>query len=294
MNDIIEPVFVAVQQEKKQSIETRLDLYEKLRKHLGRPVISFMTSFNHPVSISDKDAEVLEALLQTIDLSNGLALLISSPGGQSLAAERIIRVCRTYSGTGEYWAIVPSRAKSAATMICFGAEKIIMGPTSELGPVDPQWILTEGDRKKIYPAYYVVKSYESLFNRAVRAKGNLQPFIQQLANYDERDIERLKAELNLTNDIAIEALHTGMMSKNNIEEIRELLKPFLVPEKKKTHGRPIFYQEAIECGLVVECEDVHSECWRNIYELYVRLQNFVEGPIVKCIETPNTCLTVNI
>lgn len=63
--------------------------------------------------IDDADADMLEGILQKLDLTNGLALLISSPGGSGLAAERIINICRNYSVTGEYSAIVPGKAKSA-------------------------------------------------------------------------------------------------------------------------------------------------------------------------------------
>ena len=52
-----------------------------------------------------------------MDLSKGLALIISSPGGDGLAAERIINVCRHYSETKEYWAVVPNKAKSTARMV---------------------------------------------------------------------------------------------------------------------------------------------------------------------------------
>jgi len=82
--------------------------------------------------IEDKDADMLVGILQKGDGSNGLAIIVSSPG-DGLAAERIINLFRSYSKTGEYWAIVPAKAKSATTMLCFGSSKIIMGPSSELG-----------------------------------------------------------------------------------------------------------------------------------------------------------------
>lgn len=80
-----------------------------------------------------------------MDLSKGLIIMINSPGGDGLAAERIINVCRSYSGTGEYQVIVPGKAKSAATMVCFGASAIYMSPTSELGPVDPQIVIVDNE-----------------------------------------------------------------------------------------------------------------------------------------------------
>ncbi|MGB9804928.1 SDH family Clp fold serine proteinase, partial [Desulfofundulus sp.] len=120
--------------EEKQGHETRKHLLVELENELGHPVLTFFTSFRYPVMIEDEDVKVLEDVLQRIDTSGGFALIINSPGGDALAAERIIRICRSYSGTGEYWAIVPGKAKSAATMICFGASKIFMGAASELGP----------------------------------------------------------------------------------------------------------------------------------------------------------------
>jgi ClpP class serine protease len=121
-----------------------------------------------------------------MDLSKGLAIVINSPGGLGLAAERIIQACRAYSGTGEYWAIVPGKAKSAATMICLGAKKILMGPTSELGSIDPQIQLETGE---VCSAYNIIKSYEELFGEAVNTKGHIEPYLQQLKNYDRKLIE---------------------------------------------------------------------------------------------------------
>jgi ClpP class serine protease len=39
-------------------------------------------------------------------------------------------------------------AKSAATMICLGSNAIYMSKTSELGPIDPQVTIKEGEELK--------------------------------------------------------------------------------------------------------------------------------------------------
>ena len=100
-----------------------------------------------------------------------------------LAAERIINICRGYSGTGEYQAIVPNKAKSAATMVCLGASEILMGPSSELGPVDLQ--ASDPQSGQWFSAYNIVQRYEDLFARAVQETGNLEPYVMQLGRYDE-------------------------------------------------------------------------------------------------------------
>ena len=96
-----EPLLQRVLSEKNQEHETRLHLFTSLEQKLGRPVVTFFTSFIYPVAIEDTDADMLGGVLRCLDLSQGLALVVSSPGGSGLAAERIINVCRSYSGTEE-------------------------------------------------------------------------------------------------------------------------------------------------------------------------------------------------
>jgi ClpP class serine protease len=177
-----------------------------------------------------------------MDLSNGLALFVSSPGGDGIAATRIINICRNYSGTDEYWAVVPSRAKSAATLICMGASEIIMSASSELGPVDPQWVETdEKGRPNRYSIYDIVSSYEKLFSDAVSEnKGNLEPYLQQLKEYHPWDIAKFKKLCSLSKDIAVKALKTGMMKDLEEDEIIKNIGIFLTTKETKVHERPIF------------------------------------------------------
>lgn len=284
----LEPViFQQVMIEQNQGHETRRRIFVELEKELKRPVVSFFTSFSFPVMIENTDSDMLEGVLQKMDLSQGLILFISSPGGDGLAAERIINVCRSYSKTGEYWIIVPGKARSAATMICFGASKIIMGATSELGPIDPQLATSKSGVVKRFSVYNVVESYDNLFSRAVKEKGNLQPYLQQLANYDEREIKEFRAALALSEDIAIRTLASGMMKGMSSSAIKKEIEIFLTPKRTKTHGRPIYREEALKCGLRIESRDVKDKFWRLVYELYIRTNNFVSKKAAKCIESEN-------
>jgi len=273
--------------EQLQSGETRRKIFVTLEKELKRPVATFFTSFKYPVMLENEDADILEGILQKTDLSDGLALVISSPGGDGVAAERVINICRHYSNTGEYWAIVPSKAKSAATMICFGASKLIMGGTSELGPVDPQVVMQRGDGEFAwFSAYNIVKSYDNLFKRAVSdKKGNLEPYLQQLERYDEREIEELRSALSLAEDIATRSLSTGLMQKRKLDQIKKSLEIFLTPEISKTHGRPVFAKEAISRKFEITMPDVRQTLWNLVYELYIRTNNFVSTVACKCVET---------
>ena len=285
-------VFQKISTEQTQAHSTRQSLFLKLEKLLERPVVTFFTSFRFPVMIDDSDASMLESVLQKMDLSKGLVLVISSPGGDGLAAERIINVCKSYSGTDEFWALVPSKAKSAATMVCFGASKILLGATSELGPIDPQVTLREEGGLKRFSVCNIVESYRDLFGRAVKEKGNLQPYLQQLSNYDEREIKEMQAAIELSEDIAVRALKGGMMNDISDADIKKKIDMFLTPKKKKAHGRSISAEEAIACGLNVENVDIKGKMWDAVYELFLRTDNFVSNRASKCVETKDLSFVV--
>ena len=274
-------VISKVLDERNQRHSTRRQLFTELEEQIGRPVVTFFTSFRYPAAIDDSDVEMLEDSLRTLNLSKGVAIMISSPGGSGLAAERIINLLRSYSDTNEYWAIVPAKAKSAATMICLGASKILMGSVSELGPIDPQ-VLVQDTRVSVH---HFIDKYHELFRAAVAAQGNIEPYLQQLADYDARVIGHLEAERDLAADIAVKYLQVGMLSGTESEDIKSKMKVFLLPEHTKTHGRPIYYQEARDCGLEVELVDVHSETWQLVYELYIRTREFVSRGSAKAMET---------
>lgn len=166
-----------VLEETQQGHTTRLHLYESLEKQLAGKyaIVSFFTMFGHPrVLLQDSDADMLEEVLQNYDIGNRqLALVLNCPGGDGLAAERIITICRSFSKQG-YAVIVPKQAKSAATMICLGAKEIMMSNTSELGPIDPQ---ISFDGKHSYAAHEIIESYEALMAKATKAKGRIDPFV---------------------------------------------------------------------------------------------------------------------
>lgn len=282
-----------IQSETGQDQFTRQHLYQNLERIIGRSIVSYFTSFHHPVQIDDDDADIIQSVLRRTDTSNGVALLINSPGGDGLAAERIINVCRSYSDTNEYWAIVAGKAKSAATVICMGASEIWMAPPSELGPVDPQIIRVENGQPKMFSAYSLVDTYERLFRGATRAKGNLEPYIQQLANFDQREIAKYKSYIDLADDIAQKSLATGMMSGASKATIKNKIQVFLDPKAGTiAHGRPIYCDEATSCGLTIKEIDVKGELWEHLYQLYVRSDQFVTRFAAKMVESKDDAFYV--
>ncbi len=266
----------------------RKDLIIKLQREnefKGKKIITFFTSFKYPVALEDKDAIMLEEVLLNTDLSNkDLLLVLNSPGGSGLAAERIINLCRKYSNDN-FEVLIPNKAKSAATMICLGANKIWMSSSSELGPIDPQTIITVEGRAEMLGVGYIVENYESLFEKACRCKERIEPFLQQLERFDSRLIEEYKSEIALSSDIAVKSLKKGMMSSLTEKEIEKEIEPFLKPKKTKVHGRPIFIEQAKKCGLNIERIDIKSKLWLIIWDLFLRTDYVVSNQCAKMVES---------
>jgi len=273
--------------ETQQTPKTRQKIIEKIEEQLDKTILTFFTSFKFPVTIEDADAVIIEEVLQNTEFGRGgFALVLNSAGGSGLAAERIINICRAYS-KNNFTVIIPNMAKSAATMISFGSDKIFMSATSELGPIDPQIRIPEGDTYKVYSVHNIIRSYEQLFNDAVRSNGRLEPFLQQLDRYDARDIEEFKRAMELSESIAVKNLKKGMMKRYSEKTIKIKIKPFLTPLKTKSHGRPIFIDEAKKCGLTIESIDINSELWCDIWELYIRSNYLMNIDCAKLIESKN-------
>jgi ClpP class serine protease len=133
---------------------------------------------------------MLDGLLQKIDLSKGLAIIINSPAGDGLAAERMINALRSYSKTGEFIVIVPSKAKSAATIVCFGASRIIMGPSSELGPVDPQLRILEDRQWKRFSLCNYIDSYDVSLLEPKKRRGICSHFCWRFTRLTNGFIEK--------------------------------------------------------------------------------------------------------
>lgn len=67
-----------------------------------------------------------------------ILLVVQSRGGSIEPAYLASKALKRLSKQ-KFVAVVPRRAKSAATLICLGADEIHMGVMSELGPIDPQF-----------------------------------------------------------------------------------------------------------------------------------------------------------
>jgi len=263
--------FQAIQVEVHQDPSLRKPHIKKIKElRNNRLVISFFISFQSRSSLGPEDANMIEEVLVNSDTSQGITLLLDAPGGDALAAERIIQLCKKYTKK-DFETLVPARAKSAATMVCLGSDRIVMGATSELGPIDPQIPMKIGEAWQWVAAHHVIRTYDTLMSSAVSlTHGHIDPYLQQLAQFNATQIQILRSSTKLAESMAISSLKRGMLKGLSEKEIKKRIKCFTDPDITLAHGRALSIEHLASCGLKIEEIDLGSELWKNVRDLHTR------------------------
>lgn len=82
--------------------------------------------------------EVIDLFVDHLDKlwpATKISLVLHTNGGNTAAAWRLINLLRTFCDELEI--IVPAKAMSAGTLMCLGADTIVMTKQATLGPIDP-------------------------------------------------------------------------------------------------------------------------------------------------------------
>jgi ClpP class serine protease len=101
--------------------------------------------------------------------SDGLTLVLHTPGGVTNAAETIVAYLQ--SKFHDIEVIIPTYAMSAGTMISLASQRLIMGRQSQLGPIDPQMPLARG--------FVSARAIVDQFDRAKALGGHPNPAINR-------------------------------------------------------------------------------------------------------------------
>lgn len=116
---------------------------EETTRHTKRNAIAYYSGWLtkgseiRGIEISDQDMNAFMTTVHKLDRSQGLDLILHTPGGDIAATEAIVGYLRNMF-RGDLRAIVPQLAMSAGTMIACACQEILMGKQSNLGPIDPQ------------------------------------------------------------------------------------------------------------------------------------------------------------
>jgi hypothetical protein len=165
-------------------------------------------------------------------------LLLETSGGDTDATEGLISMLRDINH--DFRVIVPSRAKSNGTVICLAAKEIVMGVTSELGPIEP-----------------------SLHDRPAS--------LLMTKEYKETNFPLYKAGLDAfkqTKKLASHLLESGMMQNVSKSRREAAIRKLCTRDHFHSHGSVINCAEALDLGLTVRKLEPSDELWRRYWLLY--------------------------
>lgn len=207
----------------------------------------------------------LEELIFDCDTNKPLHLLLASPGGDGETAIRMVRSMQTRCS--ELTVIVPDMAKSAATLLCLGADRILMGPAGDLGPVDPQFQI--GGRS-LASAKEIVAAIDEAERRVKESPETFPLFAGLLSDVNMLMVEQARSALDRTEALVREALGCcEARSDDDVDTLTAALKAPLIDEPK-SHSAVIDVRAAQKFGLPAEPYDPTSDEWGRVWELWTR------------------------
>lgn len=209
----------------------RREKYAAVEKLTGRPLIVYATDFlnRSKVTASGGDVEIdpsdRDGFLEvTRGLSDERAdILIYSPGGLPDAADSIVHILRTKFQHLRF--IVPSIAKSAATMSALSGHELLMERNAELGPIDPQFRFVKADGTAVIaPAQAIIDQFEKAQDLIGQEPKKLAAWIPILQQYGPALYQQCQNAIDLSKKYVREWLKTGMFSDEEEEKRDELAK----------------------------------------------------------------------
>ena len=237
----------------------------------------------------------LADMLEEENPTKDIELFVLSPGGNGEAGYRIGHSFQQWAKQRnlEFRVVIPQYAMSAATILSLGANTLIMGLQSEIGPIDPQipkYDLSRG-RWRYIPAMSVVDGLKLISEYLSN--------ISAMSSFFEEIVKSAKLTLD---DLGL--LERARESGKQYGET--LLKDGMIPDEKiaratverlsdyyKYHGHPIDAFEAEE-KLNLKVRYCQGDDWSKIkairanYDAFVGQPGLILGAVVSsAIETVN-------
>ncbi|MHA1405706.1 MAG: SDH family Clp fold serine proteinase [Candidatus Helarchaeota archaeon] len=267
-----EPTFSTIlkeggSKEKESKIKETIKGIQRITK---RKLIVYITNAQIPNAMIRRiDIFGFEDILSSINHQNKGDLLINSPGGEPNAAEKILIMCKKHF-KDEFNVIVPDFAKSAATMISLGSDKILMGYSAELGPVDPQ-LLIDPNQPPI-PAQAFLSGLEYIRTRIndEEKPDPLEMYLPLLQKLNMELIIMCHNSIAHAKELTEKWLSEGML-KHDKDQAKLVAQMLSEGKVYKSHGKVIDFEQAKNVlKLNVEEIDRNSPLWKLIWELYCR------------------------
>lgn len=253
---------------------------EKLVKELAKirnsdEIIVYITGDKNPpelfaTAMAPDVIPIFDKHLFKLGKKKKISLFLYSTGGALEAPWPLVSLIREYCS--EFEVIIPSKALSAATLLCLGADKILMTPSSFLSPTDPQGSFLDGQERKNIQVEDVVGFIDFVKNKiGVTEQNALAEVTKVLSSQIPPSI---LGSINRTHSL-IRSLAEKMLRLHKLKLEEHQIKVIVenLTEKLFSHQHLIGRNEAknkIGFKKLIDYTDAQEEkTIRNIFEYYV-------------------------
>ena len=194
-----------------------------------------------------------------------LHVMLYTLGGDGETALRLVH--QAQSRCKNLTVIVPDQAKSAGTLLVLGADRILMGPTSDLGPIDPQFRLANGSFASAKTIIAAVEDAE----RRIQVNPETYPLHTSLLNdISALLVQQAKDAIGRADDQLKEALaYAEGRDDDQVNDLATRLREPLIQDTQ-SHGTAISSRHAKELGLPVEEVPTSEVQWQIIWRMWAK------------------------
>ncbi len=256
---------------------SKKELLERLEEKRGSRIVTYVTGDRQPFNarVAGDVVPLLNKQLEKFGKCKKISLFLYTSGGDMLAPIRIVKLIRNHCD--DFEVLIPYKAHSAGTLICLGADKIVMGKLGELTPVDPSTGHPFNPQNPNNHQKKLEISVEDLNSYFLFAK-------EKAGVKDDQMNEVYKLLVDKLHPLSIgNAYRAYRMSKMlterllslhvNIEQEKEKVKKIVkeITGDITIHAYPIDRGEAEDMGLKVETPDEETEkAMIGLYEEYAK------------------------
>lgn len=269
-----------------------------LAAHTNRPAILYATDFlnenkirhaQNGMSVNQQDVRGLAEVVRGLQ-GNAVDLILHSPGGSPEAAESMVEVLR--SQFKHVRVLVPVMAKSAATMIALAANEILMPISAELGPIDPQFLLSDGTGgKRMTPCQAIIDDVDRARTAVQSNQPDANVWLMQIQKQPPGLYTQALNAVNLSKQLVKKWLEKYMFAGNHqASQMADVIVNYLGNHNQfLSHGRRVSV-ETLE-GMGAEVHDitkVDRELWELLEELWYTVEHtFQATGAIKLWENSN-------
>lgn len=240
----------------------RQALIKEIEAQTGRQLLCYVSGDKR--QIERDDTLGLMDLLHNVDPGADLDLMLHTAGGDVDAADKLLQIIFSRLGkAGRLRVIIPDYAKSAGTLIALGAHQLVMSDSSELGTIDPQFVLNDQHGNAICTSVTAYLDAFTEYSDALR-KNPGDPVAEAMLNqFDPVVIRKFEGYSKRARDIAERLLREKNANPTAIAN------DLLTERRWKSHGERIGYEDARQAlELDVEYRAPSDPLWKKLWLLY--------------------------